>query len=126
MGTRKRALVAMIVTASVLGSPGRAVADETDNLTCRNRPLTDSIAVLDALMNARIRTALARVNHRDDTACNASALPMRCAFASDLSSAYRRPLNSTRKPNPAASTAARCPAQGFVFDPGGLFSQYPV
>jgi hypothetical protein len=41
-----------------------AFADETDNFTCRLRVLRDSLGALDAIMNARIQTTLARVNNR--------------------------------------------------------------
>ena len=57
------------------------------------------------------------------TARCASALPNSDARATLLSSRYKRPLNNTRNPNPAASNFPRFPAQVFALAPGGLFSQ---
>ena len=69
--------------------PGPAFADETDNFTCRLRVLRDSLGPLDAIMNARIQTTLARVNlrrERCDEACLARELQ------ADVGGAYRHPL----------------------------------
>ena len=51
-----------------------ARADETDNFTCHSRPMRDALEQLDALMNARIRTAVARANHRAGARCDAACL----------------------------------------------------
>jgi hypothetical protein len=50
----------------------RSFANETDNFTCRSRPLEDSIGAVDALVNAKIHEAVARANARG--ACDASCL----------------------------------------------------
>src|SRR4029450_10188697 len=50
----------------------RSFANETDNFTCRSRPLEDSIGAVDALVNAKIYEAVARANARG--ACDASCL----------------------------------------------------
>ena len=58
---RRLSLVALAVVV-LAGLMAREVsADETDNFTCRSRPMRDALAQLDALMNARIRKAVARV-----------------------------------------------------------------
>ncbi len=69
--------------------PGPALADEADNFTCRLRVLRDSLGALDAIMNARIQTTLARVNSsggRCDEACLVRELQ------ADVGGAYRHPL----------------------------------
>ena len=71
-GTRRLILAAFIVT--VIGLPGQAAADETDNFTCRGRLRTDSLAILDDLMNSHIRAAVARANRQAAPGCDASCL----------------------------------------------------
>lgn len=64
----------IVIVGLILGHPGRARADETDNFTCRNRLSRDSLGTLDALMNARIREAIDRANRREGAGCDASCL----------------------------------------------------
>ena len=52
---RRKSFVAIAVVV-LCGLMAREVsADETDNFTCRSRPMRDALEQLDALMNARIR-----------------------------------------------------------------------
>ena len=84
-----RASVLLCLLACLLGAPRQALADETDNFTCRLRVLRDSLGALDAIMNARIQATLARVNSggvRCDEACLARELQ------ADVGGAYRLPL----------------------------------
>jgi hypothetical protein len=90
MGTCARTFLLIGVVALLLSSPGRAHADETDNFTCRNRPLKDSLGALDALMNARIREAVERVNRREGAACDASCLFRE--LQERIGGSYRHPL----------------------------------
>ena len=73
-----RAFVRAIATTSlvivILGAPGTARADESDNFTCRARLTRDSLAALDAVMNARIQEALNRANRRGATACDGNCV----------------------------------------------------
>jgi hypothetical protein len=55
-----------------LAVTARSFANETDNFTCRSRPLEDSIGAVDALVNAKIHEAVGRANARG--ACDASCL----------------------------------------------------
>jgi hypothetical protein len=55
-----------------LAVTARSFANETDNFTCRTRPLEDSIGAVDALVNAKIHEAVARANARG--ACDGSCL----------------------------------------------------
>ena len=54
--------------------PARVWADETDNFTCRGRPLTDSAGALDGWVNARILEAVDRANRRGSAGCDAACL----------------------------------------------------
>jgi hypothetical protein len=69
--------------------PGPAFADETDNFTCRLRVLRDSLSALDAIMNARIQSTLARVNPRRDR-CDETCLARE--LQADIGAAYRHPM----------------------------------
>jgi hypothetical protein len=57
--------------AGIVTLPASALADETDNFTCRTRELGDSLGALDAIMNERIQAVLAAANRREacDDAC---------------------------------------------------------
>ena len=71
---RRQSFVAIAVVV-LSGLMAREVsADETDNFTCRSRPMRDALEQLDALMNARIRKAVARANHRAGARCDAACL----------------------------------------------------
>ena len=71
---RRLSLVALAVVV-LAGLMAREVsADETDNFTCRSWPMRDALEQLDALMNARIRKAVARANHRAGARCDAACL----------------------------------------------------
>lgn len=74
MGVLTRICNTTVVMAAMLGAPGLALADESDNFTCRARLTRDSLDALDALMNARIQEALDRANRRGAAACDASCL----------------------------------------------------
>ena len=74
MGVRARAFLVIAAVGLVLFSPGRSQADETDNFTCRNQTLRDSLGALDALMNVRIQEALARASRRERHSCDAACL----------------------------------------------------
>ena len=63
-----------VVVALMLGAPAPALADETDNFTCRARLTRDSLRALDGLMNARIQAAITRANRRGETGCDALCL----------------------------------------------------
>jgi hypothetical protein len=72
--TRARGLAAFVLLMLV---SSRAFADETDNFTCRSRPLRDAMPLADALVNAEIAAAVARANARGpvcDAGCLARAL----------------------------------------------------
>jgi hypothetical protein len=69
-----RAAVVLAFWALILGVPGRALGDETDNYTCRGRPLTDAQDTLDAWVNARIVESIARANGRGVAACNSTCI----------------------------------------------------
>jgi hypothetical protein len=62
----------MAVMVMTLGAGTRSVASETDNFTCRSRPLQDALVQLDALINAEIGGAIERAN--DNTKCDAACL----------------------------------------------------
>lgn len=66
--------IVIAVVACVLGAPVRALADETDNFTCRPLLRKDSRAALDALMNAKIQQAIDRANRSRRGACGADCL----------------------------------------------------
>ena len=57
---RSQLLVATIVVGTLGVIPSQALADETDNFTCRNRLMRDAFGPMDSLMNARIREAIQR------------------------------------------------------------------
>jgi len=59
-----RAVLAVCAAALMLTVPSAASADETDNFTCRARLSSDSLAILDSWVNARIQEALGRANRR--------------------------------------------------------------
>lgn len=67
-------LVATVVVVTVAAVPSRALADETDNFTCRNRPMRDALGPMDSLMNARIRDAIQRANRQGGPRCAAECL----------------------------------------------------
>jgi hypothetical protein len=67
-------VVAVWAAAIVLSVPASALADETDNFTCRARLTRDSLAVLDSWVNARIQEALARGNQRGPGRCDEACL----------------------------------------------------
>ena len=69
--THARGLALFVLV--LLLAPARAFADETDNFTCRSRPLRDATTVADALVNAEIAAAIARANARG-AACDAGCL----------------------------------------------------
>jgi hypothetical protein len=69
-----RICITTVVLVAMLGAPGPALADESDNFTCRARLTRDSLDALDALMNARIQEALDRANRRGAAACDANCL----------------------------------------------------
>src|SRR5580700_10046872 len=60
------------------------------------------------------------------TAASASDLPSLLAKETDFSSLNRRPLNSTRNPNPADCSVRRLPSHVLVVALGGGLSQKPV
>ncbi|HVH28316.1 MAG TPA: hypothetical protein VM818_16235 [Vicinamibacterales bacterium] len=67
-----RDIVSIGAVVLTLGVAPLASADETDNFTCRNRPLRDSLAALDTLMNTAVHAAVERANGRGascDGAC---------------------------------------------------------
>ena len=75
MSMRRRTSFVAIAVVVLCGLMAREVsADETDNFTCRSRPMRDALEQLDALMNARIREAVARANHRAGARCDAACL----------------------------------------------------
>ena len=76
---------ALALVLSVVAAP--AFADETDNFTCRLRPLADSTGVLDGIMNARILAVVERANR---TPCNDECL-VRLLHA-EIGGSYRHPL----------------------------------
>jgi hypothetical protein len=57
-----RSLLPCLLALVLCGIAAPAFADETDNFTCRLRPLTDSAGVLDDIMNARILAVVTRAN----------------------------------------------------------------
>jgi hypothetical protein len=63
--------LALLLTLASVALATPAVADETDNFTCRRWVLHDALPELDRLMNARIAAAVARANagQRCDAAC---------------------------------------------------------
>lgn len=68
-------LVALLTAAAfVLAVSASASADETDNFTCRARLSSDSLAVLDSWVNARIQEALERANRRGAARCDEACL----------------------------------------------------
>ena len=69
---RRRLSLALVALAMILAPASYARADETDNFTCAARLTRDSLAALDALMNARIAGAIERANRRK--ACDAACL----------------------------------------------------
>ena len=84
-----RAFVYLGFAACVLIAVPPACADETDNFTCRNRPLRDAVAALDEIMNARIQAAVGRANAQRsgcDWACLARLL------RNGVGGSYRHPL----------------------------------
>jgi hypothetical protein len=56
--------IAAAALAAILCLPAAAVADETDNFTCRVRLLADAQVTLDGWVNARIAEAVGRANAR--------------------------------------------------------------
>jgi hypothetical protein len=62
----------MATAVIVLTIAARSVASETDNFTCRSRPLQDALVQLDALVNAEIGGAIERAN--DKRYCDAACL----------------------------------------------------
>jgi hypothetical protein len=90
MRTGARAFLLIGFVGLVFVSPGRSYADETDNFTCRNGLLRDSLGALDALMNARIREVVERANRLDSASCDAS-----CLFPelmNGIGASYRHPV----------------------------------
>jgi len=84
-----RSVCAGLCLAVLVALPVRAFADETDNFTCRLRVLRDSLNALDAIMNARIQTTLARVNNRREH-CDETCLVRE--LQAEIGGAYRHPL----------------------------------
>jgi hypothetical protein len=68
------AVLAVWAAVIVLAVPGAVSADETDNFTCRARLTSDSLAVLDSWVNARVQEALARANRRGAGRCDEACL----------------------------------------------------
>jgi hypothetical protein len=68
------AVIATAAAALVLAVPASAPADETDNFSCRGRLSSDSLAVLDAWVNARIQDALERAGRRGAGRCDEACL----------------------------------------------------
>ena len=64
--------IAVVVLSSLMAR--EVTADETDNFTCRSRPMRDALEQLDRLMNARIREAVARANQRAGPRCDDACL----------------------------------------------------
>jgi hypothetical protein len=73
MRTGVRVFWSIGALVAVVGLPGRARADETDNFTCRSRLMRDSQGALDALMNSQIQAALELANSRG-AACDAACV----------------------------------------------------
>ena len=75
-----RAAASLATLAFLVAIPGSAHADETDNITCRDRLTVDAQVTLDGWINTRIRDAVERANRRGmgvaacDAACLAHAL----------------------------------------------------
>lgn len=69
-----RAILAACAAALMLTVPSAASADETDNFTCRARLSSDSLAILDSWVNARIQGALERANRRGSGRADEAAL----------------------------------------------------
>jgi hypothetical protein len=67
-----RAGVATAVFVMTLAVAARSFASETDNFTCRSRPLQDALVRLDALINGEISEAIERAN--DSRKCDAACL----------------------------------------------------
>src|SRR5262245_52754537 len=63
-------LMVLVFALIGLAPAPRAWADETDNFTCRMRPLRDGLTALDALMNERIRAAIDRANQKVRGSCD--------------------------------------------------------
>jgi hypothetical protein len=55
-------------------APHTVRADETDNFTCRLRPLRDATTSVDALVNSAIQEAVTRANAHERAPCNPSCL----------------------------------------------------
>ena len=68
-----RAIVLIGTVALTIGVAPRAFADETDNFTCRGRPLRDSLETLDALVNNAVHETVERANERR-ASCDAACL----------------------------------------------------
>jgi hypothetical protein len=71
-GSRVVVTIGLVAVGLVVSAPVRA--DETDNFTCRVRPLTDALPVIDRLMNDRIQDAIARANGPGGAPCGAACL----------------------------------------------------
>ena len=69
---KRRPFVAIVVVVLSALMAREVAADETDNFTCRSRPMRDALEQLDRLMNARIREAVARANDRAGNRCDAA------------------------------------------------------
>ena len=76
MFDRRRMGTLIAALALVIGPAGHAGADEADNFTCAARLKIDSLATLDALMNAQIARAIDIANRKKacDAACVAKVL----------------------------------------------------
>jgi hypothetical protein len=68
-----RAALYLVFCCLAAGAPGAARADETDNFTCRARPLRESQEILDDWINERIAESVARANRRGYS-CGVSCL----------------------------------------------------
>jgi len=71
--------LATTVLVMTLGLATRSFASETDNFTCRSRPLQDTLVQLDALINDEISAAIEQANgeRQCDAACLARELQKR-------------------------------------------------
>jgi len=72
MDLRNALVGALALFSVVVAAP--ALADESDNFTCRGRLSSDALAPLDAWINARINDAMAAANTAGSKPCDAGCL----------------------------------------------------
>jgi hypothetical protein len=82
-GILRRGILAVVLS----GIAAPAVADETDNFTCRLRQLADSAVVLDEIMNARLLAVVERANRAP---CDDDCLVR--LLHEEIGGSYRHPM----------------------------------